>query len=166
MKYSDRVEQLDTPRQVMAVAKSAPQRTLLTCPLNWKKLKVPMTALQILTWLPINIPEFICSCYVRAASCFTCWPIRTPRSNCANQDAWVVITSKRPNANSSHTAVWQAWTWTPPRKIVQNIRLIYSWPLWWFDFGGQGVDRKTKPIHYTSLHSIAGLRWREGSKIG
>ncbi len=44
------------------------------------------------------------------------WPIRTPHSTCANQDAWVVITPKRPKANSIHTATWHTWTRTPPRN--------------------------------------------------
>ncbi len=34
------------------------------------------------------------------------WPTRTPRPTCANQDAGVVITPKRPEANSIHIAAW------------------------------------------------------------
>ncbi len=46
------------------------------------------------------------------------WPTRTPRPTCANQDDWVVITPKRPKANSIHTATWHAWK--PPLNIVRN----------------------------------------------
>ncbi len=31
------------------------------------------------------------------------WPIRAPRSTCANQDAWAFVTPRWPNANSIHT---------------------------------------------------------------
>ncbi len=48
------------------------------------------------------------------------WPSRTPRPTFANQDAWVVITPKRPKSNSIHTAAWHAWARTPPLNIVQK----------------------------------------------
>ncbi len=51
----------------------------------------------------------------------TRWPIRTARSTCANQDAWVVITPKRPKANSIHTAACHAWTRTPPLNFVLKL---------------------------------------------
>ncbi len=65
------------------------------------------------------------------------WPIRTPRPICANQDAWVVITPKRPKANSMHTATWHAWTRTPLLNIVKKavfslkhflVSFIRLWP--------------------------------------
>ncbi len=65
----------------------------------------------------------------------------------ANQNAaaWVVITPKRPKANSIHTAAWHNWTRTPARNIVQKV--VYSlihfpasficlWPSCHFDLGG------------------------------
>ncbi len=36
------------------------------------------------------------------------WPIRTPHPTYTNQDAWVVITIKRLEANSIHTAAWHS----------------------------------------------------------
>ncbi len=46
------------------------------------------------------------------------WPIRPPLPACANQDAWVVITSERPKANSIDTAAWHAWTRRQPLNFV------------------------------------------------
>ncbi len=50
----------------------------------------------------------------------TRWPIRTVPRNCANQDAWMVIVSKLPKANSIHTATWHAWTRTPRLNSAQK----------------------------------------------
>ncbi len=47
-----------------------------------------------------------------------CWPIRTPHPISANQDTWVVITPKRPKANSIHTATWHNWKRTPAHNTV------------------------------------------------
>ncbi len=79
------------------------------------------------------------------------WPIRTPHPTCANQDAWVVITPKRPKANSIDTAAWRALRRTPSLNFVSKAvfsRLIYLpltiVPFW---FGGieiwLGVIRRT-----------------------
>ncbi len=48
------------------------------------------------------------------------WPIRAPSLTCADQDAWAVITPKRPKANCSHTNARHAWTWTLLRNTVQG----------------------------------------------
>ncbi len=78
-------------------------------------------------------------------SLHACWPIRTPSPACANQDARVVITSKRPKSNSIHTVVRHALTRSPARNIVQktilfvihfSISLIWFWPSCHFDLGG------------------------------
>ncbi len=52
------------------------------------------------------------------------WPIRAPLPTCANQDAWVVITPKRPKANSIHTATRHAWARAPTRNTIQ--RAVFS----------------------------------------
>ncbi len=89
--------------------------------------------------LSLDCRAYVISQYAR-------WPIRTPRYTCANQDAWVVITPKRPKANSIHTAAWHAWTGTPPLNIVQKavfspihfpVSFIRLWPSCRFDL----VDR-------------------------
>ncbi len=49
------------------------------------------------------------------------WPIRTPRSTCANQDAWVVITPKRPRANSTGHERQHV---TPFRKQYNTIYIL------------------------------------------
>ncbi len=49
--------------------------------------------------LSIDSRAYVISQHVR-------WPIRAPLPTCANQDAWVVITPKRPKANSIHTAAY------------------------------------------------------------
>ncbi len=73
------------------------------------------------------------------------WPIRTPRSTSGNPDAWVVITPKRPKANSIYTAACHAWTRTPSLNIVKKavfslihfaVSFTCLWPLCHFDFGG------------------------------
>ncbi len=74
------------------------------------------------------------------------WPIRAALPTCANQDARVVvITPKRPKANSIHTAVRHAWTRTPFLNIVQeavfflihfSASFIHLWPLCHSDLGG------------------------------
>ncbi len=73
-------------------------------------------------------------------------PIRTLRPTCTNQDVWVVITPKRPKANSIHTATRHAWTRTRPRNVVQKAvfslihflaSLIRLWPLCHFDWGDE-----------------------------
>ncbi len=63
--------------------------------------------------ISINSHAYVISQHAR-------WPTRTPPPTCANQDAWVAITPKRPNASSIHTAAWHAWTRTPPLKTVQK----------------------------------------------
>ncbi len=71
-------------------------------------------------------------------------PIRTPRPTCANQNAWVAITPKRPKANSIHTAAWHNWTRMPARNIIQKTvfslihlpaSFICLWPSCYFDLG-------------------------------
>ncbi len=73
------------------------------------------------------------------------WPIRPRLPTCANQEAWVVITSKRSKVNSIHTAARHAWTRPRARNFVQKavfslihfpISLIRNWPLRHFDLGG------------------------------
>ncbi len=73
------------------------------------------------------------------------WPIRTPSPTCANKDAWVAITPKRPNAISIHTSAWHAWTRTPPLNFVLEAvfslihfpaSFIRLWPFVPFWFGG------------------------------
>ncbi len=111
--------------------------------------------------------QWVCSCHLCLHLCnrslFVCglsldsgtyvisqnvrWPIRTPPPTCANQDAWVLITPKRPKANSRHTAALHALTRTPPRYIVQKAvfslinfpaSFIHLWPSCHFDLGGSG----------------------------
>ncbi len=47
-------------------------------------------------------------------------PIRMSHPACANQGAWVFVTLRRPCANSVHTAMRYAWTWTLSCHIVQK----------------------------------------------
>ncbi len=72
------------------------------------------------------------------------WPTRAPLPTCANQDAWVVITPKRPKSNSIHTAACHAWTRTPSLNIVQKavfpsvhfpVSFIRLWPSCHSDLG-------------------------------
>ncbi len=76
------------------------------------------------------------------------WPIGAPLPTCANQDAWVVITPKRPKANSFDTAARHAWTRTPPLNSVLKavFSLIYFpasfmrlWPSCHSALGDRGV---------------------------
>ncbi len=97
--------------------------------------------------------------------------IRTPRPPCANQDAWVVITPKRPKANSIHITVLHAWTRTPHRNTVQkavfsltnlSASLIRLWPSCYFDFGYRemvGSCSKNKPILSNPMTPCSGQGW-------
>ncbi len=78
------------------------------------------------------------------------WPIRTPPPTCVNQDAWVVITTKRLKANSIHTATRHAWTRTLARNTVQKAvfslihfpaSFIRLWPSCHFE-GVEGGSRQ------------------------
>ncbi len=57
-------------------------------------------------------------CHAYVISQHARWPIRTPRPTSANLGRWVVITPKRPKANSIHTAAWHNWTQTPSRNTA------------------------------------------------
>ncbi len=81
-------------------------------------------------------------CRAHVISLHVRWSIRTPRPTCANQDAWAVITPKRPKkVNSIHTDAWHAWTRAPPRNIVQKA--VYRSILIWWDRDMAGVVRRT-----------------------
>ncbi len=102
----------------------------------------------------LSLPTCNRSVFVRGLSIDSCayfisqhmrWPIRAPLPTCANQDAWVVITPKRPKANSVHTAAWHNWPLTLARKIVQKAvfslihfpaSFIRRWSSCHFDLGG------------------------------
>ncbi len=133
---------------------------------TWECPSVPTSHLQRVSekgWalLPLPLESVAVSCHLSLHACNrslfasglsidSCvyvisqharWPIRTPRPTCANQDAWVVITPRRPKASSIHTA----WTQTPFRNIVQRalFYLIHFpasvtrlWTSCHFDFGG------------------------------
>ncbi len=61
-------------------------------------------------------------------------------NTCAYQDAWVVITPKRPKANSIRSAAWHAWTRTQPRNIVQkSVFSEYIFPSYLSAFGHRAI---------------------------
>ncbi len=125
--------------------------------------------------LSIDSRVYVISQHVR-------WPIRTPQPTCTNQDAWVVITPKRPKANSIHIAAWHAWTRTPPRYIVQKAifslihflaSFICLWPLVPFWFGGiearLGVVRRTRrtpsPPYQGEITRLLAITTRRGCRL-
>ncbi len=82
-----------------------------------------------------SVPAWVLSIvHCTRASLHARWPIRTPRPICTNQDAWLVITPKRPMGNSTGT------TPRPEHRLEICIfrdtfsRLIYpAWPSCHFD---------------------------------
>ncbi len=69
--------------------------------------------------------------------------IRTPRQTCANQDAWVGITSMRPKANSIHTATLHKWTRTPVGKFQYHTVRKFALPI---IFGYNEIKSHSKKI--------------------
>ncbi len=58
----------------------------------------------------------------------------------ANQDAWALVTPRRPRVTSTHTAARHNWTRTPSHNIAQKaVFFKYTFPSNWSDFGHRAI---------------------------
>ncbi len=70
-----------------------------------------------------------CRAYLSLYKSTALWPIKSPRPTCASQGSWLLLTPKRPNVNSIHTAARDALTCTLSRKFSNAFSCFINPPL-------------------------------------